>query len=167
MILSHPLLKTRLVFLYIFVGCAFLMATGILYFERTLGLEACPLCMTQRLFIVLCGLWGLLAFVHNPGVLGVKVYSFLCALSAILGGAISGRQLWLQSLPPDQAPACGPSLAYMFESFPLSEAFQLLMLGDGNCAETVWSLWGLSIPGWTLVAFTGLLLIAGFQFFRR
>jgi protein dithiol:quinone oxidoreductase len=82
------------------------------------------------------------------------------ALLCIAGGSVSARHVWLQSLPPDQAPACGPGLAYLFESFPLTEALALLLRGDGNCALVGWSFLGLSIPGWTLVAFVVIAAIA-------
>ena len=67
----------------------------------------------------------------------------------------SGRQLYLQNLPADQVPACGPSLEFILETFPLSEAIGILLRGDGNCAEVAWTFMGLSIPGWTLVVFVG------------
>ena len=60
----------------------------------------------------------------------------------------------------DQVPACGPSLEYMFDNLPFSEAFSTLMMGDGNCAEVVWTLFGLSMPNWALIAFVGLGLAA-------
>ena len=59
-------------------------------------------------------------------------------------------------MPADDAPACGPSIDFIFETFPVSEALSILLRGDGNCAEVTWQFLGLSIPGWTLIAFIGL-----------
>ena len=84
----------------------------------------------------------------------------------IIGGGFSSRQVWLQSLPPDQVPACGPDLSYLIENFPLKEAFMVLLRGDGNCAEVTWTFLGVSIAGWTLVAFSGLMLINLWQWVR-
>jgi disulfide bond formation protein DsbB len=128
------------------------MATGY-YMQYVLDMEPCPLCMTQRVFIVLAGLIALLAFLYNPSGRGVAIYGSLTALAAAAGSSFSIRQLYLQSLPPDQAPACGPSVAYILETFPLNKALTLMLKGDGNCAEILWSFLGISIPGWTLVAF--------------
>lgn len=86
---------------------------------------------------------------------------------AILGGSFSSRQLWLQSLPPDQVPACGPALDYLFENFPLMEVLSVMLRGDGNCAEVSWTFLSISIPGWTLVAFIGLALFNIWQIFRK
>ena len=49
------------------------------------------------------------------------------------------------------------------DNFPLMDALSVLLRGDGNCAEVVWSFLGISIPGWTLVAFLGL---AGFNLWQ-
>ena len=145
-------LSTQALFLGVFVFCCGLMATGY-YMQYVLDMEPCALCMTQRVFIVLAGLIALIACLHNPRGLGIKVYSIAIALSAVAGSCFSMRQLYLQSLPPDQAPACGPSISYILETFPLNKALTLMLKGDGNCAETLWTFLGISIPGWTLVAF--------------
>jgi disulfide bond formation protein DsbB len=76
--------------------------------------------------------------------------------------------VWLQSLPEDQIPACGPTLNWMLEAnFPLSEVLAAMFLGEGSCAEIKWQLLGLSIPGWTLVAFLMLIGASVFQLLRR
>jgi disulfide bond formation protein DsbB len=91
----------------------------------------------------------------------------LVPLLCLAGSGFAGRHVWLQSLPEDQVPACGPSVDYLLDNFPLSEALQILLRGNGNCAEVDWSLLGLSIPGWTLLAFIGIGVIAGWNGWRR
>ncbi len=157
----------RFLMLGLFIVCAGMLAFAVFYLEGVLGLEACPLCMSQRVFFAACGVFGLLAFLHNPGLLGLRIYALLIALSGALGAALAGRHLWLQSLPPELAPACGPSLAYMLEAFPLSEALQLMLMGDGNCSETVWRFLGISIPGWSMIAFIAIILFALASLFQR
>lgn len=145
-------ISSRVLLLGIFIFCSGLMAVGYTM-QYALGMEPCPLCMTQRVFIVLTGLIALVAAAHNAAGRGVSVYSGAIALAATAGSYFSIRQLYLQSLPADQAPACGPSVSYILETFPLSKALELMLKGDGNCAEVAWSFLGISIPGWTLVAF--------------
>jgi disulfide bond formation protein DsbB len=145
-------LTPRLLFLLLFLMCAGMMGFGY-FLQYVLGLEPCPLCMTQRVFITLTGLIGLAAALHGPARLGQRIYGGLAILTACSGGGFSIRQLYLQSLPPERAPACGPSVEYMFEVFPLNEALMMMLSGDGNCAEVSASFLGLSIPGWTLVGF--------------
>ena len=82
------------------------------------------------------------------------------------GGAVSIRHIWLQNLPPDQVPACGPGLNYMLDVFPLQNVIQQVLAGSGECAEMDWSFLGLSLPGWSLVVFAGLLVVGLIQLFR-
>jgi len=148
-IFSPPFIR-----LAIFFSVAGLLGFGY-YLEFIKGLEPCPLCITQRFFLLVSGLLGLLAAIHKPAQTGTWIYAGIGTLTAIAGGFFSGRQLYLQSLPADQVPACGPSLEFILETFPLSEAISILLRGDGNCAEVAWTFMGLSIPGWTLVVFVG------------
>ena len=136
------------------------------YLDRVLGLEPCPLCMTQRVLLAGCGVFALIAFAHGPGLLGRRVYTVFAGLFALGGAAVAGRHVWLQHLPEDLVPACGPGLAYMLETFPLSETLELILMGDGNCAEVVWTFMGLSIPEQTLLLFTALVAVNGWQLFR-
>jgi len=149
------LASARIINWAVLAGCVLLMAVA-LFFQHVLGIEPCILCVTQRVMVITIGLLALLAALHNPGRTGIRIYAGLMTLSAITGGAMAIRQLWLQSLPADQVPACGPSLDYLLEVFPLTEVIEMVLLGDGNCAEVLWTLFGISIPGWTLVAFAGL-----------
>ncbi len=119
-------------------------------------LDPCPLCIFQRIGFMWIGAVALLAAVHNPPGGGRWLYASLLTLGAAVGTAVAGRHVWLQNLPPDQVPECGPGLNYMLETLPLSQVLAKVFLGDGNCAEVHWTFLGLSMPGWTLVWFIGL-----------
>jgi protein dithiol:quinone oxidoreductase len=154
----------------VFVGLVLLAITAMLfarlYLQEHLGLAACPLCMTQRVFMVLCGVIALLGALHNPSSWGRRMYSALCGLSAIAGAAIAARHVWLQHLPADQVPACGPGLEYMLENLPFGEMWSTLLAGDGNCAEIQWTFLGFSIPEQTLAVFGVVILICLWQTLR-
>lgn len=150
--------------LLLFIACAGLILVGV-FLEHVMKLEPCPLCITQRAFFDLIGILGLIAFFHNPSSKGLRIYAALGLLAAIGGSYFAQHQLWLQSLPADKLPACGPGLAYMFEVFPLMEAFKMLLQGDGSCAEPH-KILGLSIAGWSLIAFIGLGLTNLLQLMR-
>ena len=66
---------------------------------------------------------------------------------------MAARQVWLQHLPANQVPACGPGLGYMLERFPLYETLKKVLAGSGECAEVGWKFLGLSIAGWSLLWF--------------
>ncbi|MGS2718591.1 disulfide bond formation protein B [Eionea flava] len=157
--MSHPLFAPstqRLYYLLLWTGCCLLIAIA-LYMQYQMELIPCALCMTQRVFIIAVGLVALVAWLSKTSISN-KVYPILGMLLAAVGSGFSMRHIWLQNLPEDLAPACGPTLGYLLENVPFIEAFTVLLQGDGNCAESVWSLLGLTIPGWTLVAFAGLLI---------
>lgn len=155
----------RTVFLGLFLVCAGMMGFGY-YLQYAEGLEPCPLCMTQRVFIVAAGLVALggAAFGTTRG--RRRVAGALVVLMCVVGGGFSSRHLWLQMLPEDQVPACGPSIDYILDSFPPMEALEILLRGNGNCAEIDWSFLGLSIPAWTLLAFIGLAVVAAWNGWR-
>lgn len=138
-----------------------------LYLQHVLGEHPCPLCITQRLFVIAIGVLALAAAVHNPANTGRRVWSALTLLGAIGGGLVAARHVWIQHMPEDQVPACGPDLAYMFEAFPFQQAVKLLFMGDGNCAQIGWTLLGFSIPEWTLLAFAGFATASLIQLFRK
>ncbi|MCV6626853.1 MAG: disulfide bond formation protein B [Cellvibrionaceae bacterium] len=161
-----PLPNIRLTNIIIFIGCVGLILIA-LGFQEIMGLAPCPLCITQRIFVVAVGLFALAAAIHNPGLGGRRLYALGGIAMAITGAGFSGRHLYLQGLPADQLPSCGPGLSYMFETFPFMEAMEILLMGDGNCGDVMWSLFGISMPGWVLVAFIGLALFNVWQLLRR
>jgi disulfide bond formation protein DsbB len=137
--------------------CAGLIATA-LYFQYGLGMEPCPLCILQRIAVIAIGLILLLAALFNPTGLSRRLFGLLISVTAAAGLAVSGRHVWLQSLPEDQVPACGPGLEYMLDVFPLTETLSMVLQGSGECAEVSWRLLGLSMPGWMLLVFSGFAL---------
>lgn len=153
------MLTPRLGFLLGFLFCTGLLAVAA-WLQFGKGLEPCPLCITQRVFVLCTGLVLLAAAWHNPNPVGRRVYATLATLLALGGATIAARHVWLQHLPKEEVPACGPGLNYVFEHFPLTETLKLLVSGSGECSEIDWSFLGLSIPGWTLVAF---LLLTGWS----
>ena len=156
----------RTLFLLMFLTCAGLLGFGY-FLEYMKGLEPCVLCMVQRLFFVLTAVVALLAFLHNPARTGVRVYAFFTALFSLMGAGIAGRQIWLQHLPADKVPECGPDLFFMLEMYPLTEALMTALKGTGDCAKVAWRFLGLSIPEWAIMIFIGMFITSIVMLFRR
>jgi disulfide bond formation protein DsbB len=72
---------------------------------------------------------------------------------ALGGTATAARQVWLQHLPPELVPQCGPDLYFMMDNFPLSKVLTNLLRGSGQCAEVNWTFLGGSIALWSLIWF--------------
>lgn len=152
-------LSPRMFFLLGFIFCLVALLIAV-YFQFVEGLEPCPLCISQRIGILLVAVILLIAVIHNPAHLGRKVYAIFGFIAALIGAGVSARHVWLQNLPLEEVPTCGPGLEYVFNNFPLSETIKLLFSGTGECADVLWTFLGLSIPGWTLVAFIFLALLS-------
>jgi disulfide bond formation protein DsbB len=86
--------------------------------------------------------------------------AFLQGLLAGLGLFFAGRQLWIQSLPSEQVPACMPGLDVLIRYFPLQDVLRALLWGTGECGEVAWHWLGLSMPAWSALFFAAFLLTA-------
>ena len=149
----------RLLNLAGFLVCAGMMAFA-LYAEHGLLLEPCPLCVFQRIAVIGIGISYLLLALHDPGRGWARaVYLGILDLAALGGIIVAGRHVWLQNLPPDKVPSCGPGLGYMLDTFPFADALKMVFTGSGECAEVAWSLLGLSMPAWVLIGIVSLTVL--------
>ena len=149
----------RQLFAFSAAACALLLAYGfyLQYFDNQ---DPCPLCLVQRGFYFGLLLVFAAAALHAPGPAGNLAYSIFALVLAAGGAAVAGRQVWLQHLPADQVPACGPDLYFMLENLPLARTIEKLFKGSGQCAEVTWTFLSLSIAEWSLLWFVLLALPA-------
>lgn len=152
-------MSTRTLSLIGFLSCAALIAIA-LYFQYQEGLDPCPLCIFQRIAFIAMGLFFLLCFLHNPQRLGRGIYGFFASIAGGIGIAIAARHVWLQNLPEDQVPECGPGLDYMIQALPFKKLLDTVLRGSGECAEVSWTLFKISMPGWSLIFLVILTLLA-------
>ena len=141
------------------LACAALLAFGY-YLQFFQGQDPCPLCLVQRGFFYGVVLVFAVAALHSPARTGGIIYCAAATLLALGGFGVAARQVWLQHLPADQVPACGPDLFFMMENFPLKRIFEKVFLGSGQCAEVNWRFLGLSIAEWSLAWFAALAVYA-------
>ncbi|MDB5988351.1 MAG: disulfide bond formation protein [Nevskia sp.] len=138
------------------IGCALGLAFA-LYLQKGIGYTPCAMCIFQRIALLTAGLILLIAALHGPQRGGRWVYTGLALLAAVAGAGVAARQVWLQSLPPGDAPACGPTPGYLWNMLPKGEALQriaeLVLKGDGDCAKIDAQWLGLTLPAWTLGVF--------------
>lgn len=147
----------------ILVFISLIILASSFYFQYIKGLEPCPLCLMQRLSVVLLLIISLISLIANYLKVG-KLLAVMQIIFAAGGLFFAGRQLWLQSLPAGQAPACMPELDVLIRYFPLKDVLHALFWGAGDCAEVTWKWFGLSMPAWASVyflfmLFTGLAIV--------
>lgn len=143
------------------------MLFAVYYLEGVLYLDPCPLCMVDRAILVVIALISLIAVLHNSSGVMRWVYTLLATLFSGIGIAVAARHIWLQGLPPDQVPECGPDLNYMLEVFPMADVIKRIFTGSGQCAEVSWTFLGLTIPQQTLGLFILLFVMTAFAHFQN
>jgi disulfide bond formation protein DsbB len=135
------------------------------YLQFVKGFEPCPLCLMQRICIILIIMFGAI----NLYRISYKQPSLMImqTLWSVLGLYFASRQLWLLSLPSDQVPACMPGLTILIHYFPWQETARALFWGSGNCTEINWSWLGLSLPTWSALYFIASGSTSGLIYYRE
>ncbi|MGB5877707.1 MAG: disulfide bond formation protein B [Psychrobacter nivimaris] len=136
------------------------MSFALFYLQRHLGLSPCPLCIFQRVGLIVMGGFALISALFNPKSKVIRLLSWLGSLLGIgWATAVAARHVWLQHLPADQVPSCGPGLNYWLDTLPILQVFKEVFAGSGECASVDWTLMGLSIPEQSLILFSVLLIV--------
>jgi len=132
--------------------CVALLAYGY-YLQFYQDLEPCPMCIFQRLCYMAVTIIALAGAAHAPRGRAIFVYFGFIGVFSAIGAAIAARQTWLQHLPPELVPECGPGLEFMLDMYPLLETIGRSLKGTGDCAEVSWRFLRFSIAEWSLVCF--------------
>lgn len=146
----------------VFNLCAFLACVGLicaaLFFQYFQGEDPCPLCLFQRYGIIAVGIvYVLAAIIHPKKLWASRFFAVVILVVAIAGGAMSGKHIWIQSLPEDEVPECTPPLDFMVEMSGWTETIKTVLLeGSGDCHDSTWSFLYLTMPMWVLIWFIGL-----------
>ena len=160
------MLAGRAGYLLGFVASFGLVAIG-LYIQQKYNLEPCPLCISQRIAFMGLGLLFLIAALHNPAALGRRIYALLHFSAAAAGVGIAIRHIWIQNHADEVMAECGAGFDYLFQTFLMRKALELVFKGTGECSKIDWTLFGLTIPQLALIAFVVLALYAVLLAFRK
>jgi len=157
------LANKRLINLIAAIACGGMMAYA-LYAQYALLLDPCPLCIFQRVAVILLGVMFLLAAWHNRA---GHLWATMLGLIATLGAGVAAWHLRLQYLPPDEVPSCGPGLGYILDTLPLKDMLGVIFKGSGQCAEISWRFLTLSMPAWVLIALLTMGLVGVWNNLRK
>jgi disulfide bond formation protein DsbB len=159
------LAHTRSLFFLVFIACAMIIG-AVVYLQRVFGLSPCVMCLWQRAGIIVCGLLALIAALHAPGRGGCRAYSVVILMMALVGAAIAGGQVWLQTATTDQTIDVIAWIERLLDLLSLQTLIDRLLSDAALCAEISWTLFGISLPEWSLLAFVGVTLIMLYALFR-
>lgn len=149
--------RPRTGFAVVLLVCAGLLGFAY-YAQYVMYLDPCPMCILQRIAFMIMGVFALIGTLHGSRGAMRWVWTGGVAAGGVWGAVTAGRHIWIQNLPPDLVPDCGPGFDYNREMFGLGEALRAAFAGSGDCAEISWSFLGLSMPWWTLIWYVGLTL---------
>lgn len=158
------LARTRSLFFLAFLTCA-LIAGATVYLGRLVAFAPCPLCFLQRALLLSFAMICLVASLHAPGEAGWRLYASVLFLIALVGAVAAARQVWLQASPPENIASCLENLQYLLDTQPYLKVLWMVFVGSAGCSEITWSLFGISMPEWSLLAFAGLSLFAAYYLF--
>jgi len=163
--------QSTLIWLVLALSCTSAMAFAY-YMQYVAGLEPCNLCMLQRMSMIATGIFAWLGLFDSllsqsrwqqwrQITLGV-----FASIAASSGLVLAARHVWLQHLPAERVPACGPPFDYLVEQFPMVQVVQDIFMGSGDCAKVDWQLFGLSMPEHLLWVFSALVAVSVWQTIR-
>jgi protein dithiol:quinone oxidoreductase len=145
--------STRQVFALLVVATIALMAYAF-YAQYVMQLVPCTYCMVQRFAMVMTGVVCTFGVIHEPkSVMGWRIYSLSALFFALFGAAAAAKHVYIQYLPMDKRPGCGPSVDFMLQNMPLGKVLHNLFITGGDCGDIDWKFFGLTMPGWVLVWF--------------
>lgn len=143
------------------------MSFAYFYLQGVEKLDPCPLCIFQRVGLIVMGVFAFVAFLVNPKQAWAKFVLMLGALLGLLWSMVVAiRHIWIQHLPPDQVPSCGPGLDYWMNTLPIAQMFKEVFKGSGECAVIDWTFLGFSIPELSLAFFLLLFLMILLALYR-
>ncbi len=145
-------LSPRRVYLGVAVFCAASVGFA-LYMQHYEFVLPCPLCIFQRIGIIVCGLLALLAAIC-PFPQWPHFWPVLIGLAATLGAGVSIRHIQIQqSLATDHPQSCGAGLGFMLERQSIPSVISDVLAGHGDCTVIDWQLGFLTLPMMTLAGF--------------
>ena len=152
------LLRWRVGFFALFLLCVGMMGFA-LYHQFYQWLMPCLLCVYERLLVIALGLLSLLAAIWQPTTRrGVLWFSGVYAAVALWGAAITVWHLLVQYAPAESGVNCASSLPFPIDLNALPAWISAVIRPVGDCSVVDFSLFGMSMPFWLLVAFVGLLV---------
>jgi protein dithiol:quinone oxidoreductase len=131
---------------------------GALYLQFFHNEDPCPLCIIQRYFFLLVAVFAFLGAGFNNW-RGIALLETLVVISALGGLVTAVRHVWVQSHPGF---SCGfDALQPIVDSLPPAQWLPQVFKVAGLCETPYPPVLGLSLPQWSLIAFSVIFLLVG------
>lgn len=150
-------------FLLFFCVCGILFA---LFMQHIVGVQPCPLCITQRMELIMVGFFAAFALVLSRFHKLLQTGLILSALFSVLGFLTAGWQIYIQANPPEYV-ECGPGIDYMFANFPIAEVIPMVFSPNSECTQASYVIPDLlTIPQASFMAFIFTFLLSCYGLYR-
>lgn len=137
-----------------------------LYMQHYEFVLPCPLCIFQRIGVIVCGLLATIAIVF-PLARKPLFWPGLIGLAATVGAGVSIRHIQIQqSLATDHPQTCGAGLDFMLQTHSLPSVITSVLAGHGDCTIIDWHLGFLTLPMMALVGFTMILIAVSYIYLQ-
>jgi len=154
-----PRAHSRFLFLLAFIACASILGAAV-YLQSAFSLESCLLCSLQRALMLVGAAICLGAALQGPAATGRRCYSALLLLTTLAGGFTAGAQVWLQTASTDALVPIIAWVEHLLYALSFFQQIDRVPVEIYLCAEINWSLFGISLPEWSLLAFSALSLFS-------
>lgn len=137
------------------------------YLEYEYMVSPCPMCMMQRLVFWALGSVFLLGAIFNFKSMLRYVYSIVIIILSGSGFTIAARQFWLQYFAPPQSVSCSASLERLIDLYPILDALKMALSGSSECATIDFTIFTISIAGWSVVLFGALIVVSCYTLYLQ
>ena len=155
-------MKSPKLILLAVAAAALALLGAALYLQFAKNMLPCPLCVMQRYGFLAVAVICLVAACLPPR--AAKASAGLAMLAALVGGGIAGWHIWIKAHP---GVSCGiDPLETSLNQIFTAKLMPFMFEADGLCTTDYPSIFGASIPQWSLVWFVGFALVLGWCAFR-
>lgn len=122
-------------------------------------LQPCPLCILQRYVYMAMAIVALLAAAIGPKRRATIWFASVLGLLALIGAMLA---IW-QVTKGDTMTSCDTDLVgQIVYNLPMRKWWPEFLAAYGGCADKIPPIFGLSIPLWSFICFTGLTVLFGY-----
>lgn len=160
-------LTSRKIFFLITILCGASVAYAF-YAEFVQRIDPCPLCIAQRVILIVITILAFIYALHNPQNIVSRIYGLVLTTLALINIKLASHHLWLMNLPADQQPmSCGMPLEMLYQRVPLKSFLHTVLQGDAECGKINWTIVGLTPPVAVIILSSIVALLALFVVFKK
>lgn len=156
--LTNKLLHYRGVAGVLTVASVVGMCFAYFYLQGVQKLDPCPLCIFQRVGLIVMGIFAFGVFIQSQGDASKSATDARGAARYVVVGGRGSSSCLDTAFTTRSSAFLWHGLDYWMDTLPIAQVFKEVFKGSGECAVIDWTFLGFSIPEMSL-AFFGVLLL--------